>query len=76
MSALHSTSKVLRLKEVCALTGLSKSAIYDKGCKSSKYFDPTFAVRFKLSARAVGWDASEVTAWVQNQKDKRHQLER
>ena len=61
--------KVLRLPGVRFVTKMSKTAIYDKGCVSSKYFDPTFPARFKIGARSVAWDADEIDAWVQAQKD-------
>lgn len=76
MKTPPTTCKVLRLDEVRAATGLSRSAIYDKGCKNSKYFDPTFPTRFKIGERSVGWDATEITGWVQNKKNERFQLER
>jgi prophage regulatory protein len=63
---------VLRIDGVRAATGLSRTAIYDKESKVSKYFDPSFPARFKIGARSVGWDAFEINAWLQNKKNGRN----
>jgi prophage regulatory protein len=47
--------RVLRLREVIEVTGLSRSAIYSL---------ETFPRQVPLSNRAVGWLRSEVMAWV------------
>ncbi|HWM69914.1 MAG TPA: AlpA family transcriptional regulator [Steroidobacteraceae bacterium] len=50
--------RILRLPEVCALTGLGRSFIYQlqaEGC---------FPQRIKLGARAVGWVEEEVQRWL------------
>ena len=62
--------KVLRLEDVRAATGLSRSAIYNKGCSSSRYFDASFPARFKIGHRSVGWDAHEVNSWIQARKSE------
>lgn len=65
---------VLRIDDVRAITGLSRTAIYDKENRRSKYFDPNFPNRFKLGERSVGWDAREIDAWVQSKKAARTSL--
>lgn len=54
---------ILRLKQVTACTGLSRSAIYDKLNTKSPRHDPTFPVQVRLGF-AVGWHASEIEAWL------------
>jgi predicted DNA-binding transcriptional regulator AlpA len=76
MQAGNQRDKVLRLEGVRYVTGLSRSAIYDKGSASSKYFDPSFPARFKLGERSVGWDALEIDEWVQSKKCERVGLRR
>ena len=52
------TSKILRLPEVMAITGLSRSTIYaymDKG---------TFPKAMKLGERAIGWLSSDIETWI------------
>ena len=55
--------QILRLGQLCAQIGLSRSSIYNKITKSSRYFDATFPKPFKLGASAIGWDAAQVEAW-------------
>jgi prophage regulatory protein len=50
--------RILRLREVCALTGLGRSFIYQLQA------DGRFPQRIKLGARAVGWVADEVQKWL------------
>ena len=54
---------VLRLPQVLAITGLSKSSVYNK-LAPGRFHDPTFPKRKRLGRRAVGWIAREVFAWV------------
>ena len=49
---------ILRLKDVIAMTGLSRSTIYlrmDQG---------KFPQQINLGSRAVGWVSSEVNEWI------------
>jgi len=60
---------ILRLPQVKALTGLSRTSIYSMMTPASPYFDATFPKNFKLNPAgapnsAVGWYHSEVLAWV------------
>ena len=50
--------RIIRIREVIALTGLSRSAIY-AGVKAG-----TFPRQVKLSARSSGWVRGEVIGWV------------
>ena len=52
------TGRLLRLREVIALTGLSRSTIY------RKMRDGTFPDALKIGARAVRWLESEIQAWL------------
>lgn len=56
----HSTEdlRIIRIREVIALTGLSRSAIY-AAVKAG-----TFPRQLKLSARSSGWLRNEVVLWV------------
>lgn len=53
---------LIRLPEVQARTGLSRSTIYDR-----LKFDPSFPRKISLGARAIGFVESEIEEWVQNQ---------
>jgi len=48
----------LRLNSVKDLTGLSRSSIY------AFIKQGTFPKQIKIGERAVAWDASEITAWI------------
>jgi prophage regulatory protein len=51
--------RVLRRKDVEAMTGLSRSSIY-QGIQ-----DGAFPRPIKLGPKAVGWVESEVTSWIE-----------
>lgn len=58
---------ILRIAEVRRRTGLSRSTIYARitpDPRRPREYDPTFPVPIRLGARAVGWIAAEVDAWV------------
>ncbi|MBF4433262.1 AlpA family transcriptional regulator [Vibrio anguillarum] len=59
--------KVIRLKEVIELTGLSKSTIY-RLTESNK-----FPKQLSLGERSVGWLESEVKEWLENRINDRKQ---
>lgn len=50
--------RIIRIRDVIALTGLSRSAIY-AAVKAG-----TFPRQVKLSARSSGWVRGEVVAWM------------
>jgi prophage regulatory protein len=50
--------RFLRLPEVMLLTGLSRSSVYLAVSRGS------FPAPVKLGARAIGWSASAVEAWL------------
>jgi predicted DNA-binding transcriptional regulator AlpA len=55
--------KILRLKDVTAVSGLCRSAVYAL---------KDFPRAVKLGGtRAVGWYESEVEAWIEAQRDNR-----
>jgi prophage regulatory protein len=60
MSAVYGgeSLKILRLPQVCGLTGLGRSVIYQMEA------DLRFPKRIKLGTRAVGWLEQEGHAWL------------
>jgi len=50
--------RALRLRQVCQLTGLGRSMIYQMQAEGR------FPQRIKLGERAVGWLESEVREWL------------
>ena len=55
------THRILRLPEVMARTGLSRSTIYLRVSQG------TFPKPVSLGARAVGWVEAEIQEWLQRQ---------
>jgi prophage regulatory protein len=53
-----SSLKILRLPQVCEVTGLRRSMIYQMEA------DLRFPKRVKIGVRAVGWLEKEVNAWL------------
>nr|WP_082537137.1 AlpA family transcriptional regulator [Aureimonas sp. Leaf460] len=51
-------SRILRLPEVKAQTGISRRTIYELMSKGE------FPRAIQLSSRAVGWTDEEVSAWI------------
>ncbi|WP_198139503.1 AlpA family phage regulatory protein [Ralstonia sp. A12] len=71
--AIKKVGKVVRLAQVRALTGLSRSSIYNRMDERSPHYDPTFPRQFPLGltvGSAVGWDAAEVETWVATQAER------
>ena len=56
---------IIRLKEVMRLTGLSKSAIYDRMDEDSPRYAKDFPKCFSLDGGAVGWFLSDLEKWQQ-----------
>jgi prophage regulatory protein len=55
---LEAALVILRLKEVLARTGMSRSFMYQKMAEG------LFPLPVHLGARAVGWIESEIEAWL------------
>lgn len=62
--------KVLRIKDVISLIGLSRSAIYDRINPKSPRYDETFPKPIKLGMNsrniAVGWLEEDLISWMRN----------
>jgi prophage regulatory protein len=62
------TNRVIRLPEIKAQTGQSRSTIYDKLNPKSPRYDATFPKPIKLGARSIGWIEAEVQAWIESRR--------
>lgn len=60
--------KVIRIKRLQDMLGISRSTIYSRIDSGSKWFDPDFPKPFKIGGYAVGWDVREVMSYVENKK--------
>jgi prophage regulatory protein len=56
--------RILRLPDVKAATGLSRSTIYQRMERK------TFPAPMALGARAIGWRESDITAWLEALRNK------
>lgn len=59
--------RITRLPEVKALTGLSRSTIYQR------ISDGTFPAQVNLGARAVGWIEKDILDWIESRIQIRDQ---
>jgi len=66
--------RFLRLKEVTARTGLSRSTIYNKLDCKSQYFDPAFPEQIRLGGGAVAWVEGELENWM-NEKIQKSRIQ-
>lgn len=64
-------NQIIRIKDVIALTGISRTVIYEKLNPKSNTYDETFPKPIKLSANCVGWSAFEVNQWIENKLQDR-----
>ena len=58
------TIQVLRLPQVCQVTGLGRSMIYQLEASNG------FPNRIRIGQRAVGWIAEEVQAWLKERVER------
>ena len=58
MDNVSNGQRILRMPEVCKVTGLGKSTIY------GKLSEGTFPSPVRLGARAVGWRLADITEWL------------
>jgi prophage regulatory protein len=59
-----SPRRILRLAQVIALTGLSRSTIYQFLANDG------FPKQIRLGARSVGWVAAEIDEWISSRIDQ------
>lgn len=64
LSTLNSGNRIIRIKELTSLIGLSRSTIYDRLNSKSQRFDPTFPKPVKLGSSAIGWHLAAVQEWI------------
>ena len=58
-------NQIIRIKEVIAVKGISRSVIFEKLNPQSKCYDSTFPKPIELSVNCVGWSALEVNQWIE-----------
>lgn len=56
--------RILRMAELVALLGISRSSIYEKLNPKSRYYDADFPKPIRLGAASVGWRSTSVDEWI------------
>lgn len=56
---------VIRLPKLLQILGISRSTVYLKINKSSKYYDKDFPQPIKLGEKAVGWVLQDVFNYIE-----------
>ncbi|EOS8501576.1 hypothetical protein LNGFDJGK_03173 [Enterobacter hormaechei] len=55
---------ILRMTELTAILGISRSSIYEKLNPKSRYYDAEFPKPVRLGAASVGWRATAIDEWI------------
>lgn len=63
-------ARFIRIKSVIKKMGLSRSSIYNKLNKDSKYYDPEFPKQIKVGGGIVVWIEQEIDNWMAAQIKK------
>lgn len=72
-SVKHSPYRLIRLREVREMTGLSRSTIYELMNSKSKYYDATFPQQVHLTANTATWVLHEIESWIASRMAQRSQ---
>lgn len=73
-TSTNTPDRIVRIAELTARVGLSKSAIYDRLNPASPTFDPIFPQPLQLGTGPrppVGWLDAEIDAWIAAQAARR-----
>ena len=65
---------IMRMIDVQRTVALSRSSIYNKINKKSRYFDHEFPKPIKIGKSAIGWIAAEVFLWVSKKSACRDEI--
>lgn len=70
IAAMSQSRRIIRLKQVMAMTGLSRSTIYDRMNPKSSRYDASFPRSIKLGSNnlqsgAIGWEEGAIQQWIQ-----------
>lgn len=55
---------LLRAAQVCSKLKISRTTLYAKLDKNSKYFDPDFPKQIQLGPSSVGWVEQQIDQWI------------
>ena len=66
--ACHLTMSVIRLPKLLQILGISRSMVYLKINKDSRYYDKNFPQPIKLGEKAIGWMLKDVFDYLEGIK--------
>lgn len=66
---LSSNLGVIRLPKLLKIIGLSRSTVYLKINKKSKYYDSKFPEPIRLGEKAIGWILQDVIDYIESIKN-------
>lgn len=69
----HPPRRFLRINQVSEKVGLSKSTVYERTNKKSKWYDPSFPAGIRLGSgptSPVVWLESDIDTWMDAQIEK------
>ena len=61
------SGRVIRMKELVALIGLSRSTIYDRLNPKSRRYDKHFPKPLQLGENSISWFEHQIYSWCQQQ---------
>lgn len=61
---------LLRANQVCSKLKISRTTLYAKIDKASKYHDPDFPRQIRIGPGSVGWVEREVDQWILGRMDR------
>ena len=64
-------NQIINIKHVVEFTALSRSKIYEMINKDSKYYDPTFPKKIKMTQNRICWSAWEINQWIESKMEQR-----
>jgi prophage regulatory protein len=60
----NTPARLIRIRELIELTGVSRSGIYARMDRNSPYYDGSFPRSFKIGKSSVAWELSSVERWI------------
>ena len=67
----NQVTRIIRIKELISIVGLSRATIYNRMDRRSTRYDPDFPKKVSLGGNSVGWIKEEVEEWLSLCANKR-----
>ncbi|OTG78936.1 AlpA family transcriptional regulator [Acinetobacter terrae] len=56
--------QLINIKKVTDFVGVRRSTIYEMMVEDSKYYDPMFPKKVKITQNRISWSAWEINQWI------------